>query len=227
MTELNRTTVYHVLNDLAIKGLVTEIERKNKICYQIEKPAKILSYAKSQVRIAKEREENAQKLIPDIEGLFSLTPNKPRVRYFEGVDGVLSVLEDHINVEAKYKMVAFSNVKELMKLLPETFVRNYVNKKEKMGITTNAIFPDDSFSKIYNKEVYKGVKGKILVEQRYIPAEMFHYNADITVYGQNKVSIINFQKNTLIGVIIEDDTIAGMMRMIFELSWKSAEKSVK
>ncbi|MCX6743145.1 MAG: hypothetical protein NT116_02805 [Candidatus Parcubacteria bacterium] len=227
ITKLNRTTVYHILDDLAIKGLVTEIERKNKICYQIEKPTKILSYAKSQIRIAKERAERAQKLLPDIEGLFSLVPNKPRVRYFEGIDGVKNIYEDHINVEAKYEMISFSNVKELMNLLPETFVRDYIKKKEQLGITTRAIFPADQFSRDYNKKIYRGIKEKILVQRRYIPQEMFHYDADIAIYGTNKVSIINFQKNTLIGVIIEDETIAGMMKMIFELSWNSTKVVTK
>jgi HTH-type transcriptional regulator, sugar sensing transcriptional regulator len=226
-TRLNRTTVYHVLDDLAIKGLVTEIERKNKICYQIEKPSKILNYTKSQIRLAKERVAQAEKALPEIEGLYSLTPNKPRVRYFEGIDGIMNVYDDHVCVDKNYEMIAFSNVQELMKLLPERFVHKYIKKKQQLGITSRAIFPDNSFSKKYNKEIYSGIENKFLVKKKYIPKEMFPYNADITVYANKKVSIINFQKNNLIGVIIEDSTIASMMSMIFELSWNSTKVSVK
>lgn len=222
LTKLNRTTVYHLLTDLAVKGLVTEIERKKKLCYQIEKPSRLINFTKSQIRLAEERAERAKKLLPEIEGLFSLTPSKPRVRFFEGLDGVLAVYEDHISESRSYEMVAYSNVEKLMKLLPERFVKDYIKKKERIGITTRAIFPDTRFSAKYNKEIYRGAPKKVLVQSRLIPTEAFPYEAEITMYGANKVSIINFQKNTLIGVIIEDETVANMMRMVFELAWKGA-----
>ena len=58
---------------------------------------------------------------------------------------------------------------------------------------------------------------------KFIPAEKFPYNCEITIYGKNNVSIINFQKDVLVGVIIEEKTIADMMRMIFELAWMGAD----
>lgn len=220
MTKLNRTTVYHILTELAIKGLVTEIERQKKICYQIEKPSRLLSFTKSQIHLAEERAERAKKILPDIEGLFNLVPHKPRVRFFEGLEGVLAVYEDHISEDKAYEMLGYSNVEKLMKLLPEKFVQDYVKKKAKLGITTRAIFPDTPFSSRYNSTVYKGATPKSLVKSRLIPADKFPYEAEITIYGQNKISIINFQKKTLIGVIVEDTTISQMMRMIFELAWQ-------
>ncbi len=220
MTKLNRSTVYHVLLDLTVKGLVTELERKKKLCYQIENPNKLINFTKSQIRLAEERAERAKKIIPEVEGLYNLIPNKPRVRFFEGLEGVLAVYEDHISVTKPYEMVAYSNVEKLMKLLPERFVKDYVAKKEKLGITTRAILPDTPFSADYNKEVYQDVAKKALVQSRLIPANEFPYETEITMYGPDKVSIVNFKKETLIGVIIEDETIAKTMRMAFELAWK-------
>lgn len=221
-TKLNRTTVYHILTDLAVKGLVTEIERKNKLCYQIERPERLVRFAKTQIRLAEERAERAQKMLPDIEGLYALTPNKPRVRFFEGLEGVLAVYEDHISGSEPYEMLGYSNVEKLMEVLPPAFVKNYVTRKEELRITTRGIFPDTDFSKNYNKEIYRGASKKTLVEARLIPADQFPHEVEITIYGKDKVSIINFQKNTLIGVIIEDQTVSQMMRMIFELAWNGS-----
>lgn len=222
VTKLNRTTVYHVLTDLAVKGLVTEIERRNKICYQIERPGRIVNFAKSQIRLAEERAERAAKLLPEIEGLFALTPNKPRVRFFEGLDGILAIYEEHVAEKKAYEMAAYSNVEELIKLLPERFITRYVKAKQRIGITTRAIFPDTPYSREYNKEVYSETAKKFLVQSRFIDADTFPFKSDITMYGKDKVSIINFHEDTLIGVIIEDATVAGMMRMVFELSWTGA-----
>src|SRR4051794_40111974 len=67
-TKLNRSTVYKLLLDLSIKGLVNEIEKKNKIFYQIEKPSKLLKYAKDRVTLANDHLETVNKMIPDLEG---------------------------------------------------------------------------------------------------------------------------------------------------------------
>ena len=223
MTKLNRTTVYHILTDLAIKGLVTEIEQKKKLCYQVEPPKRLLNFTKTQIRLAEESATRAVKLLPQIEGLFNLVPHKPRVRYFEGMDGVLAVYEDHISTKEPYEMLGISNVATLIPSLPPDFVKKYVHAKKKLGITTRAIFPDTEFSKKYNTTVYTSVEKKFLPHIRRIPAEIFPYNCEITIYGTHKVSIINFDKGVRVGVIIEEKTIADMMRMLFELAWVGAE----
>lgn len=223
LSKLNRTTVYHILLDLSVKGLVTEIEYGKKRCYQIERPSSITNFTKSQIRLAEERAERAKKLLPEIEGLFSLTPNKPRVRFFEGLSGVLAVYQEHVAENQKYEMMAFSNVEKLMKFLPKQFVTDYIKKKERAHITTRVITPDSEFSINYNKEFYRASPKKIQVDIRTVPKDMFPYQSEITVFAGNKVSIVNFEQETMIGVIIEDTTIAGMMRMIFELAWRGVK----
>lgn len=223
ITKLNRTTVYHILTDLAVKGLVTEIEQKKKHCYQAEPPKRLINFTKMQVRLAEESAERAKKILPDIEGLYTLLPNKPRVRFFEGVNGIITVYEDHISQKEPYEMLGMSNVEALIPSLPKEFVAQYVREKEKRRIKTRAIFPDSQFSAAYDKHVYKRIDKKFQPKMKFIPEEKFPYNCDITLYGQDKVSIINFQKDVLIGVIIEEKTIADMMRMIFELAWTSTD----
>ncbi|PIR03494.1 MAG: hypothetical protein COV60_00015 [Candidatus Magasanikbacteria bacterium CG11_big_fil_rev_8_21_14_0_20_43_7] len=139
------------------------------------------------------------------------------------VDGILAVYEDHITQNEPYEMLGISNVEALIPSLPKEFVTKYVHKKEKLGIKTRAIFPDSQFSTAYDKHVYKGIDKKFQPNMKFIPKEKFPYNCEITIYGQDKVSIINFQKDVLIGVIIEEKTIADMMRMMFELAWMGAD----
>ncbi len=223
VTKLNRSTVYKVLSDLAARGLVSQIEQKNKLCYQIEQPTKLVGFAENQIAVAEERFERAKQIMPELEGLFSLTPNKPRVRFFEGIQGVMSVYEEHVQQPKPYEMVSFSNVEELIKRLPEAFVKRYIKEKQKKQIATRAIFPNSAFSTSYNEELYRGIDRRFLVDARYVEAHEFSFTSDITVFGTRFVSIINFHKSQPMAVIIEDETIAGMMRMIFSLAWKGAK----
>ncbi len=205
-TKLNRSTVYAVLLDLSVKGLVNEIDKKNKLYYSVERPERLLRYAKSRITMANDQYERTEQLLPDLEGLYNMVANKARVRYFEGVDGILTVLEDHISVEKPYEMVAISNAKYL-----ETFL-------------TRGIIPDTGEDRTFNERVYAGFKEKIIPEMRYVPADQFPFKGEVTIYGDNKVSIVNMSDENLTGLIIEDSMIHKMMRMIFELSWKGSKE---
>ena len=56
-----------------------------------------------------------------------------------------------------------------------------------------------------------------------MPHAVFPFPGEIIVYGKNKVFFVKFDKLAPIAVIIEDQTIHDMMRMIFELSWNQAK----
>lgn len=223
-TGLNRSTVYMVLLQMSVKGLVNEIEKKNKQFYQVEKPNQLLKYIKNKVSIAEEELERAKGVFPEIEGLFSSINYKPKVTYFDGIEGVLSVYETHINVDKPYEMLAWANVREVESLLPKDFFKNYINIKKKKGISSRGIFPDTNPDKTFIDRSYAGFRDEIMPNIRFMPADKFPYEAEITVYGEKNVSIINLRKKKLTGVIIEDETIHGLMKMIFELSWKALGK---
>jgi hypothetical protein len=76
----------------------------------------------------------------------------------------------------------------------------------------------------YSEIVFKDIDKKYWPEIRCVDKEMFPSPSEITIYGENKVSIINYDKNQMTGVIIEDKAIHDMMRSVFELSWIGAEK---
>jgi HTH-type transcriptional regulator, sugar sensing transcriptional regulator len=222
ITKLNRSTTYNILTDLSIKGLVSEITKGKKLYYQIEKPHRLERYAKYNLNRAQDILENTRKLIPELEGLFSLIPNKPQVKYFEGIDGVISIYEDHILVDKKYEMLAFSNTSEVINFLTSQFIDRYLRAKEKIGITARGVTPDTNADKNYANKIYKNIDKKIWPELRHIPREIFPYKIELTIYADNRVSLLKLEREQPIGVIIEDKTFHDTMRMIFELAWKGA-----
>lgn len=223
-TKLNRSTVYKILLDLSVKGLVNEIERKNKLYYQVEKPDRLMRYVKSQVTIANDNLETAEKLIPEIEGIYSHFSNKPKITYYEGHEGVLSIYEDHINVKKGYEMLAIAYASDLEVVLPPKFFEHYRRSKERLGITTRGIVTDSPLNQTFNERLYGNFRAEIIPNIRFIPGIEFPFKGEMTIYGTSKVSIVNFDHTIRTGIIIEDKTIYNMMRTIFELAWKGAEK---
>ena len=224
VSKLNRSTVYKTLLDLSIKGLVNEIEKRNKLFYQVEKPQKLIRYAKDKVQIANEQLHRAEHALPELEGLFSLTSNKPKVLFFEGPDTVQNICNDMVSGAGNYEMLAFSNAKKFKNYLTPKRLHDFVKSKERLKIKTRAIVPDTKEDRNYNEAVFKGVKKLFWPEIRFIEHGLFPFEAELTIYGTNKVSITKLGGENIIGVIIEDETIHGMLRMIFDLAWKSADR---
>lgn len=223
-TKIKRSTVYDILLELSIKGLVSELKKRNKSFYVVENPKRLIRLGEKKIINAKEDQQILQDIFPEIEGLYSGVTNRPKVSYFEGVEGVMSIYGDHLATKTKYEMLGFVNVAELMEFLPLKDYREYVKAKEKIGITTRGIIPDTKEDRSYEKTVYLTAKKKIIPTVRYIPKADFNWKADLTIYDKNKVSVVTFDKERITGIIIENETIYGMMKMIFELAWKGAGK---
>ncbi len=219
--EINRSTTYHVLTTLSIRGLVSEIEKKSKIFYQIEKPDKVIRYTEGRIRRAEEESDQMKSILPDIEGLFGALGTRPKVAYYENTEGMMAIYEDMIATDKKYEMLAWSNASELEKVFPTKFFENFRRSKEKIGITTKGIIPDTEENREYNAKFFSGYKKEVVPEIKYVKKEKFPFKGEITIYGENKIAIINLNKEFLTGTIIEDETIHNMMKMIFDLSWNS------
>jgi len=228
ITKMNRSTVYVILQELVERSLVESMEKGKKMYFQIRQAESVIAYAESQVRKANDRMKQAQTILPELQGLISLSPNKPKVRFFDGVKGCLELYSDHINVSEGYEMLAWSNAAAFLDMVPTSYHKKYVKIKEKFGIITRAIVPGTKRSREYNKVSYHkwGVNNTIVPNIRFIPPEMYPYKSEITLYACNKLSIVNFKSEAAIGVIIEDKDLHDTMKAIFELSWLGTAKFV-
>lgn len=218
---LKRATTYNILTTLSIRGIINEIEKKNKLFYQIEKPEKIIRNIKDKIKINESALDYAQELVPEINNLLSLLKNQTKVTYYEGVDGLLSIYEDMINTKEPYEMLAFSKASDLIPIFPEKFLANYVQKKIEIGITTRTLVPDTEENRKYFEVYTKNNPGNLYPRMKYVAPGEFSFKGEITIYGDSKISITDFNENRLTGVVIEDPALNKMMRAIFELSWNS------
>jgi hypothetical protein len=90
-----------------------------------------------------------------------------------------------------------------------------------MKITSRGIFPDTYKDINYSQSVYRHINQKYWPLIKHIPRDIFSQQIEITMYGMNRISIINFNERVMVGIIIEDQAIHSTMRMIFDLVWNS------
>jgi hypothetical protein len=219
---LKRGITYNILATLSVRGLINEIEKEKKLFCQIDRPEKIFRYAKNRAEQASDDLEIIKEVIPEIDGLFGILKNRPRVKYYEGVDGLHSVYADMLNIDKPYEMLLFSKADEFGTFLPKEFILDIMKKKIEHGITTRALFPNTKENINFNETYYKNIPDKFLPKCKYIDADKFPLIGEIVIYGDSKIAITNLAKGQLMAVIMEDPALHNMMRTIFELSWNSS-----
>ncbi len=220
LTKINRSTVYKLLIDLSVKGLVSDIRKGKKLYYQAEKIDRLKKFVEMRYRISKEALSNIESVIPVLEDLSINRPNKPKVRYYENREGIMSIYADMVD-ENQYEMVAFSNASSFKNYLKKDELDDFIVRKNINNITTRGIVPDSEENRKFH-EIFSGkVNSEIIPKIKFIKPELFPYDAELTVYGKSKLAITKLQDDKLIGIVIDDSLIHNMIRSIFDMLWNS------
>jgi|SRR3989344_3425262 len=206
---VNRATTYVVLEKLMKQGVVSTVEKGKKTHFAAENPRVLLQLFRVQEKEVEEKESEFQKALPELEALFNLAGEKPKVRYFEGKEGLYAMQEDFLTSGEK-NIISIYSADELANVFSEKERKDYAQKREKLGISARSIYTRTS-----------GPWTTSFGEQKYLPKVKFPLSSDITIYG-NRVAMATL-KGKLIGVIIESKEISDTLRLIFELSWKGAD----
>ncbi len=104
-TKLNRSTVYLVLTELSVQGLVNEVERGKKLYYTAEDPIKLVRNIERRAETATKQVQVAGRMLPDLRAMYETRQSKTKIRYFDGRDAVLEIYEDHVQRGRPYEML--------------------------------------------------------------------------------------------------------------------------
>lgn len=215
--ELTRTTAYIHIKSLMRRGLVSSGMRDKKTIFSAEPPENLSVLLEIRKKETKQLTAEIQKAMPKLRLLFETTEERPRMRFFEGKEGLKAIVNDFM--KSKFPSVEeFTSIDDAYAFSPPQ--RNGYREKIKR-----------KFRKIPMRTIYTSTHGQLLKpkeklkERRYVPREKFPFTGSATVYG-NKISLIS-QKRTVMGVIIESKEIADTLRAMFNLAWSQAGNDKK
>ena len=201
---INRVTTYDILEKLKARGMVSYYTKKKIKYFSSIAPENLL--------------EEFEKRTNDLRGALpkfkTLTGeiNHPRIRYFEGLEGIKAIYADTLS--SKSEILNYSNSYEIRKQWPN-YDQDYVEKRTEKQIYLRGISPKDKAG-----EMVQAQDKSYFREMRLIPSDQFDFTNEINIYD-DKVAIISF-KDELIGMIIESIEIANSQRAIFNMCWQFA-----
>ncbi len=215
-TGLNRTTTYKALVNLAKKGLVTKTLRHGIICFFAENPEEKLGKLLDEKKKAIEEANNIiLEALPSLMIGETASPLLPKIRYYEGVEGIRQMNE--YTLKEGVDCYIYGDISKFYKTLGD-FAEDFIKKSRKLGIKVHAIMPYHKD----NEKFYKNNQNE-LREVLYIPHDLFSIEGEVRIFG-DKVGVLSLKKESLIGVIIDSESVAKMFKSIFMLTWNGYNK---
>lgn len=209
---LNRTTGYDILDNLVTKGLASISGKEPKQEYIAESPDKIVLLLQNQISDKEQQLKRIKSVLPEIKSLHNVA-GRPKVRFYEGVEGLKDVYEDTLTSTEPIR--AYASVGDMHAGLPGYFP-GYYKRRAGKGIAIRAIIPDTEAGL-----ERKSFDSKEMRETALVPKDTFLFSPEINIYD-NKVMIASWKEK--LGIIIESAEIADAMKKIYELAWAEAKK---
>jgi len=211
---INRATTYVIAEKLVKDGLMSHLEKDKKTYFMAENPEQLLRLLRKQEQNIKNKEQEFQKYLPELKTIFDTAGERPKVRFFEGKEGLKAIQEDFLDSKDRQIEEVYSH-DDLQNVFSEEDLQKSRDLRQKRKIHARAIY--------VRKE---GKRNQVflpdITEIRIIPGDKFSIHSDILFYD-NKVAMISL-KGKFVGVIIENNTIVDTLRSIFNLAWEAAEK---
>lgn len=203
-SNIKRATVYLEIEALKKKGFVSLVKRRGRNIYMAENPHRI------EDRLT-EKKDAINRLMPQLMSIANALDHKPKVRYFEGLEGIKEIYIDTLKYPGKEILGWYSD--DRIDHFDKSFVLDFYMEKRiasKMPLRMFAI--DSPFMRALH------MKDNIhLRKMKLIKSDVFFFSAEINLYGKDGIAIIAHREN--IGLIIESKKIFDTMKNIFEIMW--------
>ncbi len=199
---IKRTSMYNFIEEMKERQLIVETRKKKRNVYSAIAPSNL-------VEIEKARLHELEALMPELTAIQNKGRNKPRVTFYEGVEGLKDIFGDMLK---ERKLIhGFWDYENAEKVLGNYLETYYRPERKRLNIFYKGILRDSPATRAALKYDNKAFR-----ESKFIHKGEF--TTEINIYG-NKVALMSFLNRPPFGVLIEDKDIADTLRTAWENLW--------
>lgn len=217
-SQMTRSTVYNVIDGIVERGLMKIVDVNGKRFFVAESPEKIVKMLKRQAEDLIGRINVVELAMPEFLALENNKSGRPRVYFFEGKKGIVELSRRYEETTSDFfEIVPFDALRQFFEeheldAHKETMVKNRISGKV-LIIADEP--PVESMRRVHERFGW---------QLRYMKSGSEPLSGHISVKGDE---IYGFSYDGIpIGVVIENDSIARALKMVFELAWESARTDV-
>jgi sugar-specific transcriptional regulator TrmB len=210
-TNVKRTYVYKICEDLLLKGLVVANNKGAKKAYSPASPDYLLSIAEKKRLEAENNKTQIESMLSLLKEKYKTVDEKPIMQVFEGIEGLKKIYKDIL--AEKDNLMLLRSIYDDKRPDLDSIVVSQVKKQVDNGIHVRTITPLEKST----KEVFLKYDKQNLVERHIVNTTKFDLPSQILVY-KDKVAIISLKK-AIVSTLIDNKDISDTFKTIFEYMW--------
>lgn len=207
---ISRSTAYEIIESLLKKGLMTSMIKEKKKYFVATNPERLMNLIDVKEKELEARKKELRTILPDLHELSRFSKGRPKIRFFEGKQGIRKIQEDILKTKELKSIEEFIPLDHANRLFPAH------NRDHRHSMAKKIKVPE--------RVIYTSKKGPILIpkqgpiQRSFIPFEKFPFHTEMTIYA-DKMALVSFGRRVT-GVVLEGEDIANTLRYIFNLVWK-------
>lgn len=205
--DVQRTTAYTIIQNLAEQKLLKEDLSTKTQRYTAEDPEKLLLESQ-------ERFTAIKSIMPELKNMFRGTQFLPSIRYYKGIDGIRAYYEGILKEKDLKSYCILSSETSWVQMDP-AFFKNFLKRRAEKKIYTRLILEDSPLAREHQqrqKEYYCEVK--------ILPAGSEKLFESAVIIFPHKV-LLQAQRREFMAAEIESRDIQRTVQFMFDFMWQN------
>lgn len=219
--QVHRATTYIVLQTLLAKGLVSTITRGKKTLFAAEAPEQLDHLLRKQEEDIFEHRRDLEKMIPELRALYNRAEGKPKVRFYEGHDGIRSMVEEVTrSLPRGTALVEFLALDEALAAFPnyEALLAFHLLKRR---LSARVIYTHQAGPQAGMDDPDEQRRAK------FVERSAYPFASTISIAPALNLVAVSTYRRGYFGVMIENAELASTLEAIFNFFWDKLEVAQK
>lgn len=209
--KISRTAAYEIISGLEKKGLASSFTQGKRKNFVVEEPEKLEGYFENRIKDAQLELGSLSRILPELR-LLQGGADKPRVRFYKGIEGISAIFRDLAMVQPK-ELHEFTNIDAVYAMVDPKVLMEIRSEYDYEHVKTHVLHR----GKLRNPS--------LRVEYRELSNDISDFQGDVWIYG-NRIAFIHFVGKIEV-VIVDSQLFADTMRAMFAAAWTCSIDSVK
>ena len=207
-TKITRTNSYNILKSLWGNGLARKQKSGGRWVYFANDPESLL------INLEKKR-ASLNEIIPDLRGLFATQKNKPKIRFYNGIDEVKNIYLECARSEG---FLGIGSIEKLSEVMPETLTVMLREMKSNHVVVQDILTPRSKNTEYPRNKELLGV----LYDAKFMPESVLGSGdqpTDILIWNDN-IALITLEE-PIFGTVITNPLLARTFKIIHRVMWSA------
>lgn len=208
-SHLKRTTVYSVLDEMKQNGFVSFSKRRGVIYVSALPPRVLVDRCKRASRLVEDA-------LPELLSLAYAAPVKPRLRLYDGIDGIKKVLLEFGGSTSP--TMGFTDYERMPREIFSFIRTSVVPLRRRTGIRVRLVVPRSE-----TNEAIRRHDTKNFGEHRLLDIDATKTGVELLLFDVSKIAFLSFEGRDSFAAVLDSPGLHKTLSGIFEFLWKIGE----